>query len=121
MARIFLDTNAFIDLNEGRDRKLIDFLANHNLYVSVVSLGIWIYIYKHAVPDDKFEHLFETFNFVETSSVIARRSFLGPTSDFEDNMQLHSASEAGCDTFITKDAKLIKLGYFGKVRICDVL
>jgi len=42
----------------------------------------------------------------------------GPTDDFEDNVQLHSAVMGDCDYFLTMDKKLIKMKYFGKMRIC---
>ncbi len=116
---MFLDTNAFIDLSEDRDASIVEAVAGHVLYVSVASLGTWVYVYKHTVPDSKFETLFNTFNFIDTTAAIAQKSFLGPTDDYEDNIQLHSASDASCDVFITKDNGLLKLGYFGKVRIAQ--
>lgn len=41
----------------------------------------------------------------------------GPTVDFEDNVQLHSAAEAECEIFLTEDKKLLKLGFFGKTHV----
>jgi len=121
MARVFLDTNIFIDAIEDRDGFLIGKLDQLSLYVSVLSISTWTYVYKHNVPNSKFESLFETYNFIDTTCEIAQKAAFGPTSDFEDNVQLHSASEADCDIFLTKDIELLKLGYFGKVRICESL
>ena len=101
--------------------KLIESLISHKLYISVITLGTWAYVYKHSIPLSKPEQLINTFNFVDATSDIAKKSLFGPTNDFEDNVQLHSASDSNCNTFVTKDAKLLKLGYFGKVRICDSL
>jgi len=117
MAKVFLDTNAFIDISEDRDSSLLTSLDGHSLFVSVISLGIWTYLYKICVPDKKFDELPNNFNIVAVDVSTAQKSFLGPTSDFEDNIQLHSAVESGCDVFITKDAGLLKMGYFGKVKI----
>lgn len=50
-------------------------------------------------------------------SAIAEKALVGPTSDFEDNVQLHSAAEAECDIFLTEDKKLSDMKFFGKVRI----
>ena len=119
MAKVFLDTNIFIDIVEERDSNVRDSLVNHVLCVSVASLNVWLYIYKHKMPSTKYSKLFDTLTFVDSTLAIAKKSFLGPTSDFEDNIQLHSASDAGCDVFVTKDKGLLKLGYFGKVRITD--
>lgn len=121
MAKVFLDTNAFIDVIEDRDGRLIGALAGHEFYVSVLSISTWAYIYKHGVPNAKFEHLFDTFSFADATCEIVKKSFLGPTNDFEDNIQLHSAAESNCTIFVTKDKMLLKLGYFGKVRICSAL
>lgn len=121
MAKVFLDANTYIDFMESRDLLLAKELDGADLLVSTLSIGIWMYIYKRFVPNSGLLEMFNTFNFVDYTSSIARKSVLGPTSDFEDNVQLHSASEANCDTFITKDLKLLKLGYFGKVHISGSL
>lgn len=44
-----------------------------------------------------------------------------PTSDLEDNIQLHSAAEADCDYFLTSDKKLLAMIYFGKTKIVSTL
>jgi len=113
MEKIFLDTNIFIDLVENRNNELREFTMSSTLYISVVTLNIWVYAYKHIVP------IFETYNIVSSNGNIARKASLGPTDDFEDNVQLHSATEENCDLFVTKDKELLKLGYFGKMRISN--
>jgi predicted nucleic acid-binding protein len=121
MAKIFLDTNTFIDIVEKRDAKLLSQISSNPLFLSAYSIPVWFYVYKHSVPNPKFEELFNAFNIVDTTRDIISRSLIGPTEDLEDNIQLHSASDLGCDFFLTKDKVLLKLGYFGKVRICDSL
>ena len=121
MAKVFLDANIFIDITEGRDKALAKVLEGNEVCVSTLSIGIWTYVYKRNVPDDKFAELFDTYNFVDCTVAIAKGSSFGPTEDFEDNVQLNSALDAGCGVFITKDKSLLKLGYFGKVRICESL
>lgn len=121
MEKVFLDTNTFIDINERRDPKLEDSLINCGLYVSVISIGIWAYIYKQNVPGANFNSLFNVFNVVDATSAEAVRSSQGPTNDFEDNMQLHAAVDSECSVFLTKDSNLLKLGNFGKVRISDTV
>lgn len=121
MAKVFLDANIYIDFMENRDRLLVKELDGTDLFVSTLSIEIWMYVFKRIVPNSSLLEIFNIFNFVDYSSSIARKSVLGPTPDFEDNVQLHSASEANCDTFITKDLKLLKLGYFGKVHISNSL
>ena len=119
MAKIFLDTNIFIDVMEARDSSLVGRFEGTELFVSTVSIGIWTYVYKLSIPDAALQEIFTVFNFVGCSSEIAQKSVMGPTPDYEDNVQLHSAVESECELFITKDEKLIKMGYFGKVRISD--
>lgn len=121
MAKIFLDANIFIDIVEGRDLSLVETLEGDDLFVSSLSLEIWVYVYKRNIPLDKSQEIFDAFNFVDYTEAVARKAFVGPTCDFEDNIQLHSASDAGCHVFLTKDAGLLKLGYFGKSRIIDSL
>ena len=50
---------------------------------------------------------------------ILDKALQGPTKDLEDNIQLHSAAEADCDFFITRDRQLLALGYFGKTKITN--
>ncbi|MBW6441494.1 hypothetical protein K0B04_01115 [Patescibacteria group bacterium] len=121
MAKIFLDTNAFIDIVEKRDVGLLNQLSSNSLFLSASSIPVWFYVYKHSVPNPDAEKLFKTFNVVDTSGDIVARSLTGPTTDLEDNIQLHSASDSGCDVFLTKDKDLLKMGYFGKVRIMSIL
>ncbi len=49
------------------------------------------------------------------------RALQGPTTDVEDNIQLHSSVEAGCDLFLTHDEALLNLTFFGKMRIASRL
>lgn len=121
MEKIFLDTNTFIDLVESRDLNLRKVLSSNEIYASVASIGIWTYVYKKNVPNKKLLDLFDTFNFVENTNEIAKKAMLGPTKDYEDNVQLHSSVESLCEIFLTKDKDLLKLGYFGKVAIKDSL
>lgn len=119
MEKVFLDTNIFIDLVENRNNELRQFTTNSTLYISVLTLNIWVYVYKHVVPNSKFDFIFETYNIVSSNGNIAQKASMGPTDDFEDNVQLHSATEENCNLFVTKDKGLLKLGYFGKMRISN--
>lgn len=121
MAKVFLDSNAFIGLIEKRGDLDISLFTSDTLYVSVESLTVWLCLYKHKIPGEAHLKLFSQFNFVDSTSDIAKRSFQGPTNDFEDNSKLHSAVAADCDVFFTLDKGLLKLGYFGKLRICATL
>lgn len=117
MAKVFLDANYFIDL--VKKRRSVDLSKYHNqlLYISPLSLHIFIYIYKCRIPDNNLIKITDFFSLVAINRQIVRRSLQGPTDDFEDNLQLHSAAEADCDLFLTLDKKLLKLGFFGTVEI----
>ena len=121
MEKIFLDTNVFIDTVEDREELLIKKLSKHSLFVSIQAVSTWMYIYKHSVPNSKLDAVFETFNLVDISVADSRKAALGPTKDFEDNMQLHASVAYNCSIFLTRDKELLKLGYFGKVRISNTL
>jgi len=117
MAKLFLDTNVFIDLLESRSNINIDDFENDTIYVSALSMHIFCYLYKIKIPSKKMEKMLDYFNIVNFDGLVVSNSFVGPTDDFEDNVQLHSAAQADCDLFLTRDKKLLKLGFFGKVRL----
>lgn len=117
MAKIFLDTNIYIDIIKKRqDRDLEDF-QGQKLFISPLSVHILAYTYKYKIPDHELDVNKELFSLVSFDGTIAKKALVGPTNDFEDNVQLHSAAEADCDIFLTEDKKLLDMKFFGKVRI----
>lgn len=122
MAKVFLDANYFIDI-VYRDQKKGASLAtgNHQLHISLLSIHIYCYTAKIKIPNVDFESQLEKFSFVELKEKIIISSIAGPTTDMEDNIQLHSAAEAECDYFLTSDKKLLAMTYFGKAKIVNTL
>lgn len=119
MANIFLDVNVLIDfICNGGDERL-ESLRDYQLSTSTLSWHIVCYLMKWKIPNDKLSKIFNVLMSVEMSNSIVKRSMHGPTDDFEDNVQLHSASEAECDYFLTLDKKLLKMKYFGKMKISN--
>lgn len=119
MAKVFLDANVFISLIEKRkpiDRKQ---LYIHSLYLSPLSIHILTYTYKYKIPDERLANIDKFFKLIPFNLELTIKASTGPTSDFEDNVQLISASTADCDVFLTNDEKLLKLNLFGKTRIKD--
>jgi predicted nucleic acid-binding protein len=122
MAKIFLDTNYFIDaIHRKPEKQILESLLNNTVYISSLSFHIYCYIFKIKIPDKKVASQKEKFQVVEFSEDILDRSLTGPSADFEDNVALHSAAEAECDIFLTGDNKLLKLCFFGKSRIAPNL
>lgn len=117
MAKVFLDANKLIDIVENRVEISVDDFDKHNLFVSPLSLHILLYITKHKLPYEKLEKITEEISIVDFGQGICSKSLEGPTDDFEDNVQLHSAAKAQCDLFLTKDKKLLNLKFFGKTKI----
>lgn len=118
MAKVFLDTNYFIDaIHRKPEKEILASFENHTIYVSNLSLHIYCYIYKIKIPNNIITAQREKFQMVEFSESVLDRSLKGPSDDFEDNVQLHSAAEAECDIFLTADKKLLDLKFFGKTRI----
>jgi hypothetical protein len=118
MDRIYLDTNYLIDLFEGRNNfsKPNSFDFKH-LFISPLSIHILCYINKCKIPDERINKLFEKYNIIEFNKKITYLATLGPTQDFEDNVQLHSALIKNCDIFLTSDKKLLKMKIFGNMLI----
>ncbi len=119
MARVFLDANVLIDLVEGRKNVSWSQFAKHNLFITPLSIHILTYLYKYKIPNKKLADSYEYLLLVSLTDDIAKMATTGPTSDFEDNIQLHSSAEAECDLFLTSDKKLLKMKYFGKVKIVE--
>lgn len=116
MARVFLDTNLYIDATK-RAKDKWQSLDKHLLFISPLSTHILFYARKLKVPDLEIDGLQEDFGIVPLTKEILDLSLQGPTPDLEDNIQLHSAVEADCDLFLTKDKKLLKMKFFGKTKI----
>ena len=121
MAKVFLDTNFFIDLIERRRNIKIEALKGNYLYISALSIPIYCYVYKIEPPDKKLTAFLKFFNIIELNKIILEKALEGPTKDLEDNIQLHSAVEKDCDFFLTLDKKLLSLKYFGKMKIAENL
>lgn len=122
MAKVFLDTNYFIDaIHRKPEKQILDFLEYHAVYASTLSFHIYCYVYKIKIPNKKVLAQREKFQLVDFSQHLLEIALRGPTDDLEDNVQLHSATEAECDFFLTEDRKLLDLTFFGITRITSSL
>ena len=117
MAKIFLDTNIYIDIFENRSSQDLAVFQDHDLFISPLSIHILTYVYKYKIPNQELNVNPELFNIVPFDAKIVGKALIGPTNDFEDNVQLLSAAEADCDIFLTQDKKLLLMKFFGKVKI----
>ena len=117
MAKVFLDTNYFIGLANRTPEVDIEILDRHQGFVSILSCHILFYINKIKTPDEKANSFIKDFNLVDLNQDILEKALQNPTSDLEDNIQLQSAAEADCDIFLTLDKQLLKLKFFGKMKI----
>lgn len=122
MARVFLDTNIFIDaIHRAPEKQILETLEGKVIYVSPLSFHIYCYTFKIKIPNKKVALQKEKFHLSDFSENILEKALEGPTADLEDNIQLHSAAEADCDIFLTSDEKLLKIKFFGKVQILPEL
>lgn len=118
MARVFLDTNLFIDaVHRKPEKQLLNSLIGNVIYTSTLSFHIYCYTFKIKIPNKETLEQKKKFQTIDFSERLLEKSLLGPTTDLEDNIQLHSAAEAECDLFLTSDLHLLNLKFFGKVRI----
>jgi len=122
MAKIFLDTNIFIDaIHRKPEHEVLDSLEEHTVLISPLSIHIYCYSFQIKILGTQLPDQLNKFDLVDLDSSIIKKSATGPTNDMEDNIQLHSAAKADCDYFLTNDKKLLKTGYFGKTKICSSL
>jgi predicted nucleic acid-binding protein len=117
MAKIFLDANIFIDLLEKRTDLSIDEFKEDTIFISPLSIHILLYVTKKKIPSEKLSGMLNFFSLMPLTESICQDAMIGPTSDFEDNIHLHSAIEADCEIFFTRDKELLDLRFFGKMRI----
>lgn len=121
MARVFLDTNILIDIVEKRKNISLDDFNNHEVYISPLSIHILFYVGKKKIPFPRLLDILPVINIVSLSIKITENSLSGPTTDFEDNIQLHSATQEECDVFLTNDSKLLDMRFFGKTQMLSSL
>ena len=119
MAKIFLDTNVYIDIIKKRTDRDLEDLQGNELFISSLSIHILAYVFKYKTPNKELDVNKELFNLVSFNTIITENALIGPTNDFEDNVQLHSAASAECDIFLTEDKNLLDMTFFGKVRITN--
>lgn len=119
MANVFLDTNTFIDIVSKRRSISLEDFQGHHLFISALSVHILLYVLKVNVPVKKIEQVLSFFSIVAVNEKIVLKALEGPTSDFEDNVQLHSATESDCNFLVTRDKKLLSLVYFGKAKLIE--
>ncbi|KKQ35075.1 MAG: hypothetical protein US51_C0017G0007 [Microgenomates group bacterium GW2011_GWA2_37_6] len=118
MANIFLDTNCFIDaIHRKPEKQILNLLEGHIACLSTLSIHIYCYSQKIKIPNDIIIEQIKKFQVVNFSKNISNNALYGPTNDFEDNVQLHSAAESECDIFLTADKKLLDMKFFGKTQI----
>jgi len=121
--KVFLDTNKIIDIFEprGKGRLTPEMVNGMEIHISPLSIHVLCYIGKYKIPSEKLERIEDYYKIVDFDEQILALALKGPTNDLEDNIQLHSASQSGCDIFLTDDKKLLNMHYFGKVRIVSKL
>ena len=120
MAKIYLDANTFIDLIENR-REIKSDISEETIFISPLTVHMLCYIYKKKMPEKYVTEFLEDFIVQPFILEITMKSLEGPTDDFEDNVQLHSAVDAGASIFYTEDKKLLKMRYFGAMEIKSLL
>ena len=118
MARIFLDTNFYIDVTKRAKEKWKS-LRSDLIFISPLSTHILFYARKLKVPDQEINELQEQLGIVPLTEYILNKALEGPTTDLEDNIQLHSAAEAECYLFLTEDRKLLDMKFFGKTKLAS--
>lgn len=118
MAKIFLDASVVIDIahREIRDATL---LTENACIVSALSVHILAYVGKYSCPAEGLRAFMQAVTVLPLDTLVLEGAIEGPTSDLEDNIQLHTARNAGCDYFITSDKTLLSLELFGQMKIVE--
>lgn len=121
MAKVYVDTNYFIGLVNRSPETEANVLNKNDGYISVLSCHILFYVNKEQVPNIKLNKYINQFHSVGLPENLLKTALEGPTKDLEDNIQLHSAVKSDCDYFLTFDKKLLKMKFFGKMRIASTI
>lgn len=117
MAKVFVDANYFIGLANRVPQIDTEVLDGHQGFLSILSCHILFYVNKIKVPDAQMNSFINDFNVIGLNQNILDKALEGPTTDLEDNVQLHSCAQAECDYFLTADKKLLDMKFFGKAQI----
>lgn len=120
MARVFLDTNYFIDVLQ-RNTEKGEQLDGQEVFSSPLSYHILSYIHRLHVPNEMLIRSTKNMTIVPFDERILHKSLQGPTNDLEDNVQLNSSAQEDCDYFLTNDRKLLNMKFFGKMMIVSEL
>ena len=122
MAHVYLDTNYVIEtIGLRRSNVESERLSGHDLYLSPLTIHIVCYSFKIDIPSKKVDDFIKQVHLVNFTEELTSLALVGPTDDFEDNIQLHSSAKADCDYFLTNDEELLKMKFFGKVKIASTL
>lgn len=121
MAAIFLDVNSLIELLKLRPPSAHFNPKDHHFFASPLSFHIIAYTFKLKMSDSSLRKLANQIELIPITASITSKAMTGPTNDLDDNIQLHSASIANCDQFLTNDKNLLKLGYFGQTQIIKAI
>lgn len=119
MIRVYLDVNILIDIFGKREPKRERVFEDNKVIVSVLSVHILAYILKWKIPNKRMEKFVRSVKLIDFDARLVNDAAFGPTDDFEDNIQLHSAVAGDCDVFLTADKRLLKMKYFGRMRVSD--
>lgn len=116
VTKVFLDANWYIDLalRQPKKAKLLD---GKQVFYSPLSTHILFYVYGLTTPQPQLDQLHQFLTLVPLNETIFSQTLHGPTSDLEDNLQLHSALSANCNIFLTEDKHLLKLHHFKNLSI----
>ncbi len=119
MVKTYFDINVLVDLIGDRKHDFWSMVKNHQIFTSTLAIHILMYVSKFKVPNEMIVDLIKNIIIIDFVEQMMEKAMIGPTDDFEDNVQLHSAVEADCDYFLTLDKKLLNMKYFGKMEIID--
>jgi len=121
MSNVFLDANSVFDILATRRAWAMEELRGHTVFFSPLSIHIFSYVYKLKMPQEDVLNGLYHFVPISYTPEIMKSALLGPTKDFEDNVQLHSSVEANADYFLTQDQDLLKMIFFGKMKMVSKL
>ena len=79
MAKVFLDTNAFIDLVEERRQITLNQLDGHDLFISPLSIHILMYITKRKIPYSRLNNIIDAFFLIAFDITISDHSLIDRT------------------------------------------
>jgi predicted nucleic acid-binding protein len=117
MDKVFLDTNFFMRVLEGKFVQEAKRLENKNRFASVLTIHITAYVHKLNMPHSQLKQMLDYYTVLPITAKTGIISLEEPTKDYGDNLQLNTALGHSMTLFVTLDKELLRLKKYQGLNI----